>query len=83
MSATYKGIDYSLGQSNFDPDNGIRFGVISQHSINPDCTNDFEQDYGKPTCPKCGNEVKASDDPTLFGADIVADDAEVTNGPAR
>jgi len=53
----YAGIDYSLGKSNVDS-NGIHFGVISQHSIMPEAMDDFEQDYGKPTCPKCGNEVK-------------------------
>jgi len=29
----YAGIDYSLGKSNFDPDNGIHFGVIHQGEI--------------------------------------------------
>ena len=42
--------------SNVDS-NGIHFGVISQHSIMPEAMGDFEQDYGKPTCPKCGNTV--------------------------
>jgi hypothetical protein len=54
---TYAGIDYGLGMSNVDKSNGIRYGVISQHSINLDCMDDVEYDYGKPTCPKCGNEV--------------------------
>ena len=52
----YAGIDYGLGQSNIDTANGIRYGVISQNSIMPECTDEFEQDYGKPTCPECGNE---------------------------
>lgn len=53
----YAGIDYGLGQSNIDKGTGIRFGVISQHSIMPEATDDFEQDYGKPTCPTCGNVI--------------------------
>ena len=57
---SYKGIDYSLGQSNFDRETGIHFGVISQHSILIEAMSDFEQDYGKPTCPECGNPVKES-----------------------
>jgi hypothetical protein len=53
---TNKGIDYSLGSSNFNPITGIHFGVISQNSINLDYTSDFEQEYGNPFCPKCGAE---------------------------
>lgn len=30
------GIDYGLGQSNIDKETGIRFGVISQHSLHPE-----------------------------------------------
>ncbi len=61
------GIDYSLGRSNFDTTNGIHFGVISSHSVDPESPwNDAEGNYGKPHCPSCGNEIKASDDETLF-----------------
>jgi len=69
---TYPGLDYSLGKSNFDTETGIHFGVISQNSINLDCTEDFEYDYGKPTCPECGNEIKPSDE--------VEPDADWNNG---
>lgn len=62
MATTYAGLDYSLGRSNFNSETGIHFGVIAMNSINLDCTEDFEYDYGKPSCPKCGTEVKASDE---------------------
>lgn len=35
-TTNYAGIDYGLGKTNVGA-NGIRYGVISQHSINPDC----------------------------------------------
>lgn len=67
MSTTsYAGIDYGLGQSNIDHATGIRYGVIAQNSINLDILSEFESEYGEPHCPKCGNEIKASDDPALF-----------------
>lgn len=62
----YPGLDYSLGRSNYDPETGIHFGVISVNSVNLDLWSEAEADYSPPRCPKCGNEVKASDDPTLF-----------------
>lgn len=41
MSTTnYPGIDYSHGQSNRDAETGIRFGVISQHSVRDDVIGD-------------------------------------------
>lgn len=65
MSATnYVGIDYGMGMSNVDKANGIRFGVISQHSLG-EWINDviFDgADYGQPTCPSCGNTAISSDD---------------------
>jgi len=53
--STHKGIDYSLGQSNFDPKTGIHFGVIGMNSIMLEASEDFEPYYGEPHCPKCGN----------------------------
>ena len=49
------GIDYGLGQSNIDQETGIRYGVISQHSLTEWLDERLENDYGSPTCPKCGN----------------------------
>lgn len=57
MKTDYAGIDYSLGQSNVDKSNGIHYGVISMHSVPGEMQEDWDYDYLKPTCPKCGNEV--------------------------
>ena len=54
---SYVGIDYGLGQSNVDKENGIRYGVISQHSVGQAWYNDARPDYGDATCPKCGNKA--------------------------
>lgn len=51
------GIDYGRGQVNIDKTTGIRYGVISQHTVGQAWYEDVEPDYGPPTCPKCGNEV--------------------------
>lgn len=48
------GIDYSLGQANFDPENGIHYGVISQHSIMPEALADIEPVYQD--CDDCINQ---------------------------
>lgn len=52
------GIDYGLGHTNIDYKTGIRYGVISQHSIMPEALDDFEADYGDPSCPECGGPVE-------------------------
>jgi len=52
------GIDYGMGLHNVDKKNGIHFGVISQHSVMPEAMDDFEPDYGKASCPSCGNEIR-------------------------
>ena len=51
------GIDYGMGITNVDVKTGIRYGAISQHSVSQAWCDSAEPDYGKPTCPKCGNEV--------------------------
>ncbi len=77
---SYAGLDYSLGRSNYNPETGIHFGVISSHSIDYESPwNDADADYGDPTCPKCGNKVKASDDDTLF-EDMEIDDIVFREG---
>ncbi len=60
MSA-YKGIDWTVpgSQVNRDSDTGIRYGVISQHSVGQAWYDDAEADYGTPHCPKCGNDAIA------------------------
>jgi hypothetical protein len=78
------GIDYGLGQSNVDKKTGIRYGVISQHSVMPEAMEDFEQDYGEPTCHKCGNPAVDSSDPSVSdadwnsGKDYACKDCEIT-----
>jgi len=74
VSNTYTGIDYGLGTSNVDAATGIRYGVISQHSVNLDAWAEAEADYGDPHCPKCGNETCASD------SDSIPEDAEWMDG---
>ena len=51
------GFDYGQGTTNMDPMNGIRFGVISQHSISQAWGDCAEPDYGTPHCPKCGQQI--------------------------
>ncbi len=53
----YRGIDYGMGKTNIDKQNGIRFGAINQHELGASWYEGAEADYGKPTCPKCGNEA--------------------------
>jgi hypothetical protein len=61
----YPGINYATGTtSNLDIKTGIRFGVISQHSVLPEAINEMEAFYGPPTCPLCG---KQADEPSAFG----------------
>ena len=56
-----RGIDYSLGQSNFNPETGIHFGVIPMDSLAHWAWDSFEPEYGEPTCPKCGNPAVGAD----------------------
>ena len=67
------GIDYSLGQSNFNPETGIHFGVISSHSLTEWFWDSVENDYGDATCPECGN-------PATDAATIDAEWAEDQSG---
>lgn len=50
------GIDYGMGRPNINHATGIRYGVISQHSVMLEYS-DLAYDYGEPTCPKCGGSV--------------------------
>lgn len=51
------GIDYGLGTTNIDKATGIRYGVISQNECIQSWADSSEAEYGKPCCPKCGNEA--------------------------
>jgi hypothetical protein len=56
------GIDYSLGDgTNADPRTGFRYGVIPLHSLSEWAVSQFEDDYGEPTCPECGQEAEEYD----------------------
>lgn len=55
-----KGIDYGLGQTNIDPETGMRYGVISQHSVEH-WGEESEPQYGEPACPYCGNAAQDID----------------------
>lgn len=52
-----RGIDYGMGQTNVDKENGIRYGVISQNEVLQAWADSSEGYYGKPTCRECGNEA--------------------------
>lgn len=82
MNTNYGGIDYSLGRSNVNTETGIHYGVIAANSVDMDMLSEAQAagaDYGKPTCPKCGCEVKRSDDDTLL-ADVEMDDIVFREG---
>jgi len=51
------GIDYGMGRTNVDKETGIRYGVISQHSVMQAWADNSEADYGSAHCPKCGNDA--------------------------
>lgn len=58
MGANNPGIDYSgpCSTVNRNTATGIRYGVISQHSIS-EALNFTDIDYGTPCCPECGNDA--------------------------
>ena len=58
------GFDWGRGQTNIDHSTGIRFGVIHAGKVGQSWYEDAEADYGKPCCPKCGNEAKDYDEIT-------------------
>lgn len=70
------GIDYGRGQTNIDPDNGIRYGVIPQSDVLQEWADSSEADYGPPSCPKCGNEVV-----NLYGDDVPDTIPDLDDGP--
>lgn len=58
-TTNYAGIDYGLGRTNVGSA-GIRYGVIQANHVGSAWYDSSESDYGDPTCPKCGNAVKAA-----------------------
>jgi hypothetical protein len=57
-----KGIDYGNGLTNVDKAIGIRFGVIPANDVGQAWYDSSIPDYGKPHCPKCGNELDSDFD---------------------
>mgnify|MGYP000223845084 CR=1 FL=1 len=55
-TTTNKGIDYGMGQSNIDVDNGIRYGVIHQNEVGQAWFDESEPIYFY-HCPKCDLEI--------------------------
>jgi hypothetical protein len=51
------GIDYGLGQTNIDHDNGIRYGVCPVSLVLQSWVDSAEPEYGLPACPNCCGEV--------------------------
>lgn len=80
----YVGIDYSGGTSNYDKETGIHYGVISMNALSQWAWEEFEADYGDPTCGHCGNELveydeeKHGDYPEIHGcADYACETCEI------
>jgi hypothetical protein len=62
MKTEYRGIDYGMGQTNVDPENNIRYGVIPFHDVLQAWCDSSEGYYGEPDtveCPECGADCKA------------------------
>jgi hypothetical protein len=72
-----RGIDYGMGATNIDKDNGIRYGVIPQNAVLQAWADSSESDYGQPHCPKCGNEAQEASQIPLV--DDNGDELELTN----
>jgi len=62
-------IDYGLGQTNIDQATGIRYGVIPFNDLHEWAYEDFQPEYGTPSCPDCGREVSDS----CYGKDYFCD----------
>ena len=58
METNYKGIDYGLGKTNIDKTSGIRYGVISQHSVGQAWYDESEAYYGTPELIKITSNLK-------------------------
>lgn len=72
-----KGIDYGMGRTNIDPATGIRYGVIHSGALACEALEDFEADYGPPTCGKCGGDAKDVDDDDAPDFDETEDGAPI------
>jgi hypothetical protein len=55
---TYQGIDYGHGQANINSATGIRYGVITQNSVNPEAFNDVWQNARDLSFERATDEAK-------------------------
>jgi hypothetical protein len=55
------GIDYSMGLGNYDKDNGIHYGVISQNEVLQAWADESEGYYGEPELDENGEEMEMDD----------------------
>lgn len=64
MEERNAGIDYGLGKSNVDPKTGIRYGVISQRSLQCEAASEVfvEGAVYTPCCPHCYEPYEAEGD---------------------
>lgn len=80
-----RGIDYAdpRSQVNRDPETGIRYGIISLHSLNEYAFESFEPEYDA-ACPACGEDWPEDTQPHRtedgYGANCPACDAFVRDG---
>jgi len=75
-----RGIDYGMGRTNIDGESGIRYGVIPQNDVLEVWADESEPNYGPPSCPKCGNDATAIDDPTIPDLSVLIPDGWEDNG---
>lgn len=71
---TNAGTDYGIiDQTNRNKETGIHYGVIHQDAILQAWADSAEADYGKPVCPRCGNEAIEYDSKKHDGYDMDED----------
>lgn len=73
-----RGIDYGMGLANVDRETGIRFGVIPIRALGEWSYEEFEADYGEPSCGNCGEPLGEAEegqmiDATSYGEERQAD----------
>lgn len=53
----YAGINYGRGTTANLATDGHSYGVISRNTLDPECQDSIEYDYGDPCCPDCGEKA--------------------------
>ena len=72
------GIDYGSGRTNIDRNNGIRFGVISQHSVTQAWADSSEAVYPEPEKDDDGEDIE-DDGGEPIGWEYSGDGYELTD----